>query len=62
MIKRKYFFSVKVSHDDGSGKYSWWNGILNTRGWAQDKDELLIYIRDMAVNELHQKVSRKILT
>ena len=60
MIKRKYFFSVKVAHNDDSGNYSWWNAILNTKRWIQNKDELLLSVRELAAEELQHKVKRDI--
>jgi hypothetical protein len=60
VIKRKYFFSVKVAHNDNTGKYSWWNSILNTTCWKQDPNELLITVRELAAKELQSKLNREI--
>ena len=60
MIKRKYFFSVKVAHNNNTGEYSWWSAILNTKRWAQDTDELLLTVRELAQEELQGKLSRDI--
>jgi len=60
MIKRKYFFSVKVAHNNDSGEYSWWNAILNTKGWSQNTDELLLTVRELSQEELQGKLSREI--
>jgi hypothetical protein len=60
MIKRKYFFSVKVAHNNNTGEYSWWNAILNTKGWKQNSDELLLTVRELAQEELQGKLSREI--
>ena len=60
MIKRKYFFSVKVAHNNSTGEYSWWNAILNTKAWLQNTDELLLTVRELAQEELQGKLSRDI--
>ena len=60
MIKRKYFFSVKVAHNNNTGEYSWWSAILNTKGWRQNTDELLLAVRELSQEELQGKLSREI--
>jgi hypothetical protein len=60
MIKRKYFFSVKVSHNNKTGEYSWWNAILHTKSWLQDADKLLLTVRELSQEELQGKLSRDI--
>ena len=60
MIKRKYFFSVKVAHNNNTGEYSWWSAILNTKGWLQNTDELLLTVRELGQEELQGKLSREI--
>lgn len=60
MIKRKYFFSVKVAHNNNTGEYSWWSAILNTKAWVQNADELLLTVRELAQEELQGKLSREI--
>jgi len=60
MIRRKYFFSVKVAHNDGSGHYSWWHTILNTKSWLRDVDHVLASGRNMAKEILESKIDRDI--
>ena len=60
MIKRKYFFSVKVAHNNNTGECSWWSAILNTKGWLQNTDELLLTVRELGQEELQGKLSREI--
>ncbi|MCP4325987.1 MAG: hypothetical protein GY787_29970 [Alteromonadales bacterium] len=60
MIKRKYFFSVKVAHNNNTGEYSWWSAILNAKAWVQNADELLLTVRKLAQEELQGKLSRQI--
>ena len=60
MIKRTYFFSVKVAHNDDSGKYSWWNAILNTNCWRDDKNYVLGQVRLLAFDELQPRLDRVI--
>tara|TARA_R110000787_G_scaffold31073_1_gene82766 strand:- start:99 stop:320 length:222 start_codon:yes stop_codon:yes gene_type:complete len=60
MIKRKYFLSVKVAHNDNTGNYSWWNTIINTKGWTQSGDDMLISAREFSVEELQPKLTRRI--
>jgi hypothetical protein len=62
MIKRTYFLSAKVAHNDCSGEYSWWNTNFTTTGWfALKPDELLYQSRALAVNTLMHKVKRDIV-
>ena len=60
MIKRRYFVSVRIAHNDGSGQYSWWNTIINTCGWKADPDGLLCSVRELSTGELNHKVPRAI--
>ena len=30
MIKRSYFVRAKISHDNNTGLYSWWSGVMIT--------------------------------
>ena len=60
MIKRTYFFSVKVAHNDGSGKYSWWNSNLNKTSWMADADAALRAVRVLSAKELKDKVGRDV--
>ena len=59
MIKRKYFMSCKVAHNDNTGEYSWWNTNITTITWFKDED-LLIKARTMSLDVLQDKVKRKI--
>lgn len=60
MIKRKYFFSVKVAHNNNTGNYSWWSAILSTKAWVQNTEELLLAVRELAQEELQGKLERRI--
>ena len=60
MIKRTYFFSVKVAHNDNSGQYSCGNGIISTKGWRDDKKYILGEVRLLAVYELSGRLKRTI--
>ena len=60
MIRRKYFFSAKVAHNDGSGRYSWWHTILSTKSWLRDVDHVLASGRSMAKEILESKLDREI--
>ena len=58
MIKRQYFISAKIAHNDNSGEYSYYNGVLNTIGWFENKDNLLHSARDCVHSEIAQIVKR----
>lgn len=60
MIKRRYFFSVKIAHDNNTGKYSWWNGVLTNVSLFAEKEELLIELRNMAIDKLDNEVEREL--
>ena len=38
MITRRYFIRSKIQHNNGSGKYSWWSGIMKTKSWRSISD------------------------
>ena len=58
MIKRQYFLSSKVSHDNGTGDYSWLNTIINTKSWFENKDDLLLTCRELSKAEFDGIVER----
>ena len=60
MLKRKYFFSVKVSHDNGTGLYSWYSGMVTKVSWLKDEEQLLDDIRALGADMLEDMVDRDI--
>ena len=60
MIKRKYFFSVKVAHNDNSGKYSWWHTVYTHKSLFKEEDQVMVNIRCESASYLSEKVPRDI--
>ncbi len=60
MLKRKYFLSVKVAHNDNTGQYSWWNTTFITKGWKEDVEQLLTECRETAADVLSNLLEREI--
>ena len=60
MIMRKYFFSVKVAHNNDTGKYSWFHSIINYKSWRSDPDFILEAIRQHSIEALSVEMSRTI--
>ena len=60
MIKREYFISAKVAHNDNSEDYSWWYATFTTTGWRDDTVTLMRQLREDAVEIMQKKVERKI--
>ena len=58
MIKRKYFFSVKVAHNNDSGQYSWWHSVVTQKSLFADPENLIREIRSSAVAMLRNEVPR----
>lgn len=58
MIKRKYFFSVKVAHNNDSGHYSWWHSIVTQKSFIADPENLMREIRSSSVAMLRNEVPR----
>lgn len=60
MITRKYFYSVKVAHNDDTGNYSWHHSVVTITSWFADLDELMIDIRRQSANVLRPRLERPI--
>lgn len=60
MIMRKYFFSVKVAHNNDTGKYSWFHSIVNYKSWRSDPDFILEAIRLHSIEALSVEMHRSI--
>ena len=58
MIKRQYFVSAKISHNNGTSEYSYFNGLINTIGWIESKDDLMNNSRQVVHDHIGQLVSR----
>jgi|LGVF01.2.fsa_nt_gb hypothetical protein len=59
MIKRTYFVSAKMAHNNNTGKYSYWNGVMNIKSWLPlSADDLVICARGMAHNEITPLLER----
>ena len=47
MIKRTYFVSAKVAHNNGTGNYSYYNGAMNFKSWLpMNADEMVSMTRE----------------
>lgn len=60
MIKRKYFFSVRVAHNDDSGDYSWWHDMITRTSLMPEQEETMEVIRREAMVVLADRVPRRI--
>lgn len=58
MIKRKYFFSVKVAHNNDSGHYSWWHSVVTQKSLFAEPENLVRDIRNSSVMFLRDEVPR----
>lgn len=45
MINRKYFFSVKVAHNNGTGNYTWWHDFTSYRSLTPNPELVMKQIR-----------------
>ena len=59
MIKRKYFFSVKVSHNNGTGNYSYWHDFASFRSFFASPEEVMRDIRHGCLSMLTDEVPRE---
>lgn len=41
MINRKYFVRAKVPHNNGTGLYSWWSGVITVKSLLPPNGDLL---------------------
>ena len=60
MILRKYFFSVKVAHNNDTGLYSWFHSIVNYKSWRSDPEYILESIRQHSIEALSVEMHRSI--
>ena len=60
MIKRQYFFSVKVAHNNDTGKFSWFHSIITYKSWRSDPEFILTSIRQHSIEALSVEMSRTI--
>lgn len=60
MITRKYFYSVKVAHNNDTGDYSWHHSIATTTGLTVDFDVLMIDIRRQGALLMQSRIERPI--
>lgn len=59
MIKRKYFFSVKVSHNDNTGNYSWWHDLATHTSLTAHPKYVMDQIRNDCMSMLSDEVPRE---
>ena len=53
MIKRTYFVSAKIAHNNNTGEYSYYNGVMNTKSWLPGKaDDLVDSARLMVLGDI----------
>ena len=61
MIKRKYFVSGKVAHNNGTGDFSWWNGVMVTVSWLPlSAEELVESSREIVFKNVAGLVERSV--
>ncbi len=61
MITRKYFVSAKVAHNNGTGEYSYYNGVMNFKSWLpMNAGEMVEMTRDEMELILTPYVDREI--
>jgi|GEM_PF-2801283 len=60
MIKRKYFFSVKIAHNDNSGKFTWWHSIYTHKSLKKELDQVMVNIRCESAVRLSSEVPRDV--
>lgn len=59
MIKRKYFFSVKVSHNDNTGNYSWWHDFVTHTSLTAQPEYVMKSIRSECISMLSDEVPHR---
>ena len=59
MINRKYFFSVKVAHNDSTGNYSWWHDFVTHKSLFSEPEEVMKQIRSHCISMLSEEVPRR---
>lgn len=56
MIRRKYFVSAKHAHNNDTGLYSWWSGIVVTVGFTVSAEDLFYEARKIAASKMHDEL------
>ena len=56
MIKRSYFVRAKIPHNNNTGLYSWWSGVMVLESWLE-RDGAYIFNQAMAL--AHHKISQQ---
>lgn len=59
MINRKYFFSVKVSHNNNTGNYSWWHAFATHNSIFADPEMVMKQIRSDCISMLSDEVPHR---
>ena len=59
MIERKYFFSVKVAHNDGTGNYSWWHNFVTHTSLLPNPDLVMKRVRSDCISMLSDEVPHR---
>jgi len=59
MFTRSYFLSLKISHNDNTGKYTWFNGVMNTVSFMPLKpDDLIHAAREVGADEMQMECKK----
>ena len=59
MINRKYFFSVKVAHNNGSGLYTWWHDFITYKSLHANPELVIKQIRSDCISRLSGEVPHR---
>lgn len=59
MINRKYFFSVKVCHNNDTGNYSWWHDFVTYKSLFADPEMVIKQIRSDCIPMLSDEAPRR---
>jgi hypothetical protein len=59
MIKRKYFFSVKVAHNNNAGDYSYWHDFVTHKSLFPNQEMVMKQIRSDCKSVLNDEVPRR---
>ena len=59
MITRKYFFSIKVSHNNGTGDYSYWHDFVSLTSFRANQELVMKQIRSDCISMLSDEVPRR---
>ena len=59
MIERKYFFSVKVAHNNNTGNYSWWHDFATHTSLTPQPEFVMKSIRSKCISMLSDEVPHR---